>query len=81
MIVREHHERIAPGERPREQMARFGPQVLRDHELLSLLLGSGVRGRSVDHVARQVLALIDTQVTEEGVKKFREALPNCKIEH
>jgi len=29
----------------------------------------------------QRLELIDTQVTEEGVKKFQEALPNCKIEH
>lgn len=40
-------------------MARLGPQALRDHELLSLLIGSGVRGRSVENLAHQVLTLID----------------------
>ena len=28
----------------------------------------------------ELLALIDTQVTDEGVKELQQALPNCKIE-
>lgn len=29
----------------------------------------------------QALALSRTQVTDDGVKKLQQALPNCKIEH
>jgi DNA repair protein RadC len=51
------HERIAdlpPDERPRERLARHGAETLSDAELVAVLLGSGVRGRSAIHLARQL---------------------------
>jgi len=42
-------------ERPRERLARHGPDSLSDAELLAILIGSGVRGRSAIHIARDLL--------------------------
>lgn len=44
-----------PDDRPRERLARFGAQGLRDHELLAVVLGTGYRGRGVLEVAHQIL--------------------------
>ena len=52
------NERIAdlpPDERPRERMARHGASTLSDAELLALLLGSGMKGKSALHLAREIL--------------------------
>lgn len=52
-------ERIADlpsDERPRERMLRHGAETLSDAELLAILLGTGVRGKSAIHVARELLA-------------------------
>jgi DNA repair protein RadC len=46
---------LAPAELPRERLARLGPEALKDHELLALLLGTGYRGRNVLEVARAIL--------------------------
>lgn len=54
-----HHH---PDDLPRERLARCGPQGLRDHELLAVVLGTGYRGHSVLDVARQIL---DAHSTEE----------------
>lgn len=43
-------------ERPRERLIRHGPQVLSDPELLSILIGTGTRGRSALTLARDLLA-------------------------
>ena len=42
-------------ELPRERLARLGPEVLRDEELLAPILGTGYRGRNVLEVARAIL--------------------------
>ncbi len=42
-------------ERPREKLIAKGPQNLRDEELLAVLLGTGVEGKNVIEMARQVL--------------------------
>ena len=46
-------------DRPREKMERKGPAALSNLELLAVLLGSGIRGKGVFEVARDIL-----QVTE-----------------
>jgi DNA repair protein RadC len=43
-------------ERPREKLLERGAQALSDAELLALLLGSGIKGRSAVDVARSLLA-------------------------
>ena len=46
---------LAAVELPRERLARQGPEALKDHELLALLLGTGYRGRNVLEVAKAIL--------------------------
>jgi DNA repair protein RadC len=46
-------------ERPREKLARKGPQALSDVELIAILLGRGVEGHDVMSVAEKVLKAID----------------------
>lgn len=42
-------------ERPRERLARQGPDGLSNAELLAILLGSGMRGKSVLQLAQELL--------------------------
>jgi DNA repair protein RadC len=43
-------------ERPREKLLERGAQALSDAELLALLLGSGIKGRSAVDIARSLLS-------------------------
>lgn len=47
--------RLAPHDRPREKLDRFGPGALGDNELLALLLGHGLAGTSALEVANRLL--------------------------
>jgi DNA repair protein RadC len=51
---------IPPDERPREKLAKKGPQALSDMELIAILLGRGIEGHDVMSVASQVLTAIDS---------------------
>jgi DNA repair protein RadC len=43
-------------ERPRERLQRFGPDKLSSPELLALVIGRGVSGRSVMNIAQELIA-------------------------
>jgi DNA repair protein RadC len=59
-------------DRPREKMEKKGPAALSNLELLAVLLGSGIKGKDVLEVARDILKL-----TENGVEAITmEALRN-----
>lgn len=47
-------------DRPRERLVRRGSDALSDRELLSIIIGSGVKGRGVHLVAEELLQLIDS---------------------
>jgi len=48
---------LPASDRPRERMWRLGPAALSDYELLAILLGtSGVKGKSVLEVAKDILS-------------------------
>jgi DNA repair protein RadC len=51
---------IPQDERPREKLAKKGPQSLSDLELMAILIGRGVEGHDVMTVADQVLKTIDS---------------------
>jgi DNA repair protein RadC len=58
----EEHDRLAglaAADRPREKLQRLGPSALGDHELVAVLLGSGVRARDALSVALHLLAQTD----------------------
>jgi len=46
---------LPKNERPREKLISRGAQNLKDEELLAILLGTGVEGRNVVEIARQIL--------------------------
>ena len=47
---------LPKSERPRERLQKFGPEALSAQELLSLVLGRGVRGESVLMTAQKLLS-------------------------
>jgi DNA repair protein RadC len=50
---------LPPENRPRERLVKAGPDSLSDQELLMILLNTGVRGRNVAEVARDLLEYLD----------------------
>ncbi|RLA70471.1 MAG: hypothetical protein DRG30_09215 [Epsilonproteobacteria bacterium] len=46
-------------DKPREKLARKGTQSLKNDELLSVLLGSGVKGKDVRKLSKEIIALFD----------------------
>lgn len=48
-------------DKPREKMSNRGIQSLSSHELLMILIGSGLRGRDVSALAKDVLNIIETE--------------------
>jgi len=58
-------------DRPREKMDRNGPQVLSDIELLAVLLGSGIKGKDVFKVARDILKLVQEDFNGINLKNLK----------
>ena len=48
-------------DRPRERLIQSGPEALSDDELLSVILVSGVRGKNVTSLARELLSKLDRE--------------------
>ena len=46
-------------DKPREKLVNKGVQALKNEELLAILLGSGVQGKDVRKLAREIVALMD----------------------
>jgi DNA repair protein RadC len=58
-------------DRPREKLVARGPSALSDLELLAILLGSGVRGQSVLHVAARILRRFSGRLHHAGVDSLQ----------
>ena len=52
---------LAKAERPRERLIRSGPRSLSDQDLLSIVLVSGIQGKNVSLLARELLSKLDTE--------------------
>jgi DNA repair protein RadC len=50
---------------PREKLAKYGSEKLKDHELLALLLGSGIKGLNVLELSKKILEKIKKVGTKE----------------
>ena len=44
---------------PREKLAKYGPSKLKDHELLAILLGSGIKGLNVLELSKKILKVVE----------------------
>lgn len=51
---------------PREKLEKYGPEKIRDHELLAILFGSGIKGLNVLELSKRVLR----KVEKVGIEKI-----------
>ncbi|MBT9252864.1 MAG: DNA repair protein RadC [Brockia lithotrophica] len=70
---------LPPEERPRERLLEVGPEKLSTAELIAILLGSGIRGRSALHLAQEILAQSGSlrKLLDQGVAGL-ERIPGVK---
>ena len=52
---------------PREKLEKYGPEKIRDHELLAILFGSGIKGLNVLELSKRILK----KVQKVGIEKIR----------
>jgi len=52
---------LPPEERPRQRLLRSGPESLSDQDLLSIILVSGIRGKNVTLLAKELLFKLDEE--------------------
>jgi len=57
-------------ERPREKLKEKGSKSLEDHELLSILLGSGQKNRSVGRLAQDLQKVLDREGTDPDIERI-----------
>lgn len=61
-------------ERPREKLLKYGEHSLSNTELLAIILGSGIKGRSAISLAREILAEFGTlgNLSHSDLTRWRE---------
>jgi DNA repair protein RadC len=59
-------------ERPRERLAKYGPEALSDQELLAILLNTGVRGKNVAVLSGEVLERLEKSRRIPSVKELAQ---------
>jgi DNA repair protein RadC len=57
-------------DRPRERLLALGPEALSDHELLAIFLNTGIRGKNVSALAKELLEMINRSKGILPVKEF-----------
>jgi DNA repair protein RadC len=57
-------------DRPRERLLASGPESLSDHELLAILLNTGIRGKNVSALAKELLGQINRHKDIPPVKEL-----------
>jgi len=62
---------LPKADRPRERLIRSGPESLSDEALLSIILVSGVQGKNVTLVARELLERLDREKAIPPVMELR----------
>ncbi len=59
-------------DKPREKLANRGVQALSNHELLMVLLGSGLPGRDVSALATDILKVIEAEQGNITLEKLTQ---------
>ncbi len=58
-------------DRPREKMEQKGPRALSNLELLAVMLGSGIKGKDVFEVAREILKIIQEDFNNLSLERLK----------
>ncbi|MHC3994335.1 RadC family protein [Thiomicrolovo sp. ZZH C-3] len=53
-------QELYKGDKPREKLLTKGPSALKEYELLAVLLGSGVPGKDVLKLSKEIVGIFDT---------------------
>jgi DNA repair protein RadC len=61
---------LSPAERPRERLLTSGPEALSDHELLAVLLNTGIQGKNVILLAKELLERLNRNKDIPPVKEL-----------
>jgi len=61
---------LHPFDKPREKLITKGTAALKNDELLAVLLGSGVRGKDVRKLSREIVSLLDEGLTQLTLEKL-----------
>lgn len=56
--------------KPREKLYKRGAQSLKDYELLAILLGSGVKGKDVITLSKEIIKLLEKDFTSITLEKL-----------
>ena len=59
-------------DKPREKLVKKGVKALKNDELLSVLLGSGIQGKDVRKLSKEIIALMDEGFDALSLKKLCE---------
>ena len=65
-IVELFHE-----DKPREKLIKKGVKSLKNHELIAVLLGSGIKGKDVLKLSREIEKIIDENITLEKLLQIK----------
>ncbi len=57
-------------DKPREKLLRKGAGALKDEELLSILLGSGIKGKDVRKLSREIITLFEQDFAALNLEKL-----------
>ena len=47
---------LPPEEKPREKLIKYGPQALKNYELMAVILGKGTRKEGVLEIAQRIIS-------------------------
>ena len=52
---------MTPESRPRERLLKNGPSGLSDSELIAIMLGSGIKGKNITALSREIISKLDKE--------------------
>ncbi len=61
---------MPPEERPREKLLSCGASYLSDVELMAVMLGSGIKGKNILALSKEIVQEIDRQGTSIGIEEL-----------
>ena len=61
-------------ERPRERLIKLGPEVLKDSELIAILLGSGIQGKNALTLAEELLKQYENNIRQLAMASVEELM-------
>ena len=58
-------------DKPREKLLKKGAKALKDYELIAILLGSGIKGKDVLKLSKEIAKLFETDFANLTLEKLQ----------